>query len=189
MAKWHRPVPVLITDTHATAIDLILSMRERAGVHPDNPFLFGKGKYLRYDASECMRVAALECKAKNPKDLTTTQLRKHVATVAQAINMTENDLRVLSGFLGHTVQIHLEHYRQPSDVLHAARLSTILVALDQGDISKFKGKRIEEINVEQNVILISEEHEETELADAPGKNRSLVHFTSSKIKKVSCKAK
>lgn len=131
--KWHTPVPVLINKKMSKAIDFILKLRGIAGVHNSNPYLFGKGSQGYYNASHAMREAAFECKAKYPQNLTGTQLRKHVATVAQALDLSEGDLRDISGFLGHTVQTHLTHYRMPSDAVHAAKISRLLLALDWKD--------------------------------------------------------
>lgn len=127
--KWHRPVPILLTEDHSEAIDTIILYIGVAGVGASNPYLFGKGELNTYDGSECLREAALECEAKHPENLTGTQLRKHCSTVLQSLDLSENDLRLLSGFLGHTTKTHLEPYRHPSAVLHTSRLSKVLVEL------------------------------------------------------------
>lgn len=42
------------------------------------------------------------CGARNPKAITSTKLRKHLATLTQLFSMTENDMEQLANFMGHT---------------------------------------------------------------------------------------
>lgn len=54
-----------------------------------------------------------------------TLLRKHVATVCMALNLSNNEVEDLANFMGHAKEIHLRHYRQPiahRDILQVSRL-------------------------------------------------------------------
>lgn len=142
------------------AIDVLLQFREEAGVHHSNNYLFARGDGSsegKFDGNVCLSDAAESCGAAVPESITTTNLRKHLASVSQALNMTDSDLKTLSGFLGHTEKTHLQHYRLPSDALHTAKLSKLLLALDEGTISKYRGKSIEDIDVSSTVAEIEEE--------------------------------
>ncbi|KAL3265800.1 hypothetical protein HHI36_009998 [Cryptolaemus montrouzieri] len=58
---------------------------------------------------------AASCGAKNPKALTCTKLRKHLATLTQLFNMNDNEIDQLARFMGHTVGVHKNSYRLPDD--------------------------------------------------------------------------
>ncbi|KAJ8948807.1 hypothetical protein NQ314_008342 [Rhamnusium bicolor] len=49
---------------------------------------------------------ANSCGANNPDTITATKLRKHLATLTQVLNMSENDIEQLLTFMGHTVGVH-----------------------------------------------------------------------------------
>lgn len=108
--KLGRPVPLLISIEMAEAIDLLLRFRQMAGVEKDNVFLFAKPGKGHFDANIALRQAAYECGAERPQYLTGTRLRKHVASIVQSLDLTEGDLRVLCGYLGHTTKTHIENY-------------------------------------------------------------------------------
>lgn len=39
------------------------------------------------------------------------EIRKHVATVAQILNLSESDIEQLATFMGHTKEVHKDFYR------------------------------------------------------------------------------
>ena len=50
------------------------------------------------------------CKTEN---ITSTKLRKYVATVSQILNLEENELETMERFMGHDINIHPAFYRLP----------------------------------------------------------------------------
>ena len=50
--------------------------------------------------------------------------------------------------LGHTMDVHRVHYRQTSDLLERVDVAKILLIQDMGLVSKYRGKRIEDIQLE-----------------------------------------
>ena len=52
-----------------------------------------------------------------PKTLNSTSFRKHIAVIVQMLNLKENELDVLAGFLGHDIRVHREFYRLPQDIM------------------------------------------------------------------------
>lgn len=48
---------------------------------------------------------------KNPDAITSTKLRKQVATFAQLFNFNEGDIEQLTTFMGHLKEIHKSFYR------------------------------------------------------------------------------
>lgn len=85
----------------------------------------------------------------NPHLLRGTKLRKHIATVSHALNLTENELTILADYMGHNIEIHRSFYRLPNEAIHLAKVSQLLFALDNGVIYKYKGKSLDAINIEE----------------------------------------
>lgn len=55
-----------------------------------------------------------------------TGLRKHVATISVALDLSENDVSDLAKHMGHAVAIHKEIYRQPVISRDIIRMSQVL---------------------------------------------------------------
>ena len=149
--KRGRVVPVLMTPQVIKYIDLLVKCRDDVGVYPDNQFLFpvtgGSLHHLRgYDAIQ-WHIQLCKDKLKQPGAITATNVRKHVSTLSQLLDLEEKDLDMLSKFLGHDLQIHRDYYRLPTATLQLAKCSKILLAIDQG-ASNYKGKTLEQIQLE-----------------------------------------
>lgn len=59
--------------------------------------------------------------------LTSSKLRKHLATIAQILKMNNEDLEQLATFMGHTTKTHNEWYKLTSDIYQTAKVSKILL--------------------------------------------------------------
>lgn len=146
--KLGRSVPLLITKDIAKIIDLLLDYRNAAGVPIANPYVFGydtKMKYLR--ACALLRTISENCGASNPKLLRGTQLRKHIATVVQTLNLKNCDITQLANFMGHDEKIHKQHYRLPTTAIQTGQLSKIFLAMEKGEMEKHGGKSLKEIQI------------------------------------------
>ncbi|CAJ1081563.1 uncharacterized protein LOC113091074 [Xyrichtys novacula] len=101
--------------------------------------------------SDCIRQFVNECgNIKNPRALTSTKLRKHIATLSTVLNLKTTELDQLADFLGHNIDVHRKHYRLPEGNLQLAKISKVLLALEQGQLGKYKGKSLDEINIDVN---------------------------------------
>ena len=141
-------VPVLLTDEMKKRVDILMEYRNTAGVLPTNPYVFAipqSDNCLR--GSDCLRKFAMECGAKHPENITSTRLRKHIATLSQLYNLKENEMDILAQFMGHDIRIHRNFYRLPEDTLQMATVSKILLAQENGKVFDFKGKSLEDIEV------------------------------------------
>ena len=146
--KKNRSVPVLLTKEMKSALDLLTMAREKAGLK-DNKYLFANvnSKHNKhYRGSDCLRNFSSRCGAENPALLTATQLRKHLATVSQILNLKESELDVLATFMGHDLRIHREYYRLPSDYLQVAKVSRIMLAMEKGELHSFSGMTLDELD-------------------------------------------
>ena len=151
--KRGRKVPMLITQQSEKAIKLLVNLREHVGVNVNNKYVFaiptmGSLQYLR--GSDALRKHVNFCSLKCPQAITSTKLRKHIATLSQLLNLEERELGMLAGFLGHNISVHREFYRLPENTLQLAKCGKILMMLDQGKIADFAGKSLDEIELEMD---------------------------------------
>jgi hypothetical protein len=132
--KRGRKVPLLMTENCVQVMEILSKYRKDAGVVENNPFVFARG-YSHLRGSDVLRFVAKECKASKPENLTSTRLRKQVATVSQLLNLRDNELDQLANFMGHDARIHREYYRLPDNAIHLAKISKLLLAVDDGRAS------------------------------------------------------
>ncbi|KAM9716009.1 uncharacterized protein ACNS7B_022131 [Menidia menidia] len=147
--KRGRPVPILLTPKMLNAAELLVKQREACGVLKENEYMFARPCAMtHFRGSDCIRDFAKRCGAKCPQSLTSTKLRKHAATLSTVLNLTDTEMDQLANFLGHDIRIHREFYRLPEKTLQLAKISKLLMALEQGRISEFHGKNLDEITIE-----------------------------------------
>lgn len=145
--KRGRGVPVLISKDVQEHLDIILKCRDDIS-HKANNYLFGNPNSDKPIVGyKVLRKYATLCGAKNPDALTCTRLRKHLATLTQLFNMTENDMEQLASFMGHTLDIHRTSYRLPDDVYQTARISKLLILMEKGEAGQFKSRSLDDINL------------------------------------------
>ena len=152
--KRGRPVPILLTPKMLCALELLVEQRSACGVLKDNIYVFARPEAMSHlRGSDCMRVMAGACEAKCPKALTSTKLQKHAATLSTVLNMTDTEMDQLANFLGHDIRIHREFYRLPDKTLQLAKISKVLMALEQGRLVDFHGKNLDEIEIDPDGVL------------------------------------
>lgn len=147
--KRGRKVPVLLTPAMQQALDLLVGTRQECGVPKENIYLFARpSAFSCYRGSDCLRYFAKACGAKNPESLTSTKLRKQTGTLSQVLNLTNTELDQLADFLGHDIRVHRQFYRLPEGTLQLAKISKLLMALEQGRLAEFKGKTLDDISID-----------------------------------------
>uniref|UniRef100_A0A0A9X9S8 Uncharacterized protein n=2 Tax=Lygus hesperus TaxID=30085 RepID=A0A0A9X9S8_LYGHE len=149
--KLNRGVPVLLDADDVNAISLIIRYRTDGGVGPSNPHLFGRFDEGTFNGPSTVIEFAKNSGLENPKVISSTRLRKHIATTSQVLSLTENDVSVLADFLGHDPTTHKKFYRLPDKALHTARLSRYLIALAEGNVGKLQGHNLLNIPVDVDV--------------------------------------
>ena len=153
--KRGRMVPVLLKPSMVTAMELLAEMRESCGVPSENVFMFARPEALSaYRGGECLQKYAKRCGAKHPEALTSTKLRKHIATMSQVLNLEENESDQLADFLGHDIRIHRQYYRLPQGTLQLARMSKVLLAMERGTVSQYKGMTLDDIEIDPEGLYI-----------------------------------
>lgn len=94
-------------------------------------------------------------------------MRKHLATLTQLFNLSENEIEQLSTFMGHTPGIHRNSYRLPDDVYQTAKLSKLLILMEKGTAGKFKGMTLDNIKIDlEDNLLENDENSDEDIADA-----------------------
>ncbi|TWW56096.1 hypothetical protein D4764_08G0000830 [Takifugu flavidus] len=68
--------------------------------------------------------------------------------MSQVLNLEENECDELARLLGHYIGIHRQYYRLLQGMLQLARMSKVLLAMEGGTVSKYKGMTLEDISLE-----------------------------------------
>ncbi|XP_047221298.1 uncharacterized protein LOC124876976 isoform X2 [Girardinichthys multiradiatus] len=155
VGKRGRKVPVLLGPMMKESLDALTRRREECGVLEENQYLFALPNSVHYlRGSDCIRQFVSECSGlKNPTALTSTKLRKHIATLSTVLNLKTTELDQLADFLGHNVAVHRKHYRLPEGTIQLAKISKVLLAMEQGRLGEYKGKSLDEIHLDVNETL------------------------------------
>ena len=68
----------------------------------------------------------------------------------QCLDTTEAQRQWIITHMGHTMDVHLTHYRQTSDILERVEIAKILLIQDTNQVGRFVGKKMEDIQLEGN---------------------------------------
>ncbi|GBP23495.1 hypothetical protein EVAR_12775_1 [Eumeta japonica] len=154
--KRSRGVPVLFSTDVQQDLDLLISLRSKY-IDANNKFLFAKPSSMtNLCGYKVLQKHVKLSGAKNPEAISSTKLRKHLATLTQLFNMTENDIEQLSNFMGHTTEVHRRNYRLPDDIFQTAKISKLLILMEDGKADAYKGKSLDEINIDMEENLEGE---------------------------------
>ena len=152
--KRGRKVPMIVDKELEAAIKKIVELREAVGVNPNNKYVFavptlGSLQFIR--GNDALRKHVRMCQLECPEAITSTKLRKHIATLSQLLNLKDRELEMLAAFLGHDIKVHREYYRLPEDTLQIAKCGKLLMLMDKGNINDFAGKTLDEIEIDTNI--------------------------------------
>ncbi|XP_070576781.1 uncharacterized protein [Ptychodera flava] len=156
-------VPILLSPKLCDVMELLLKKRESAGIE-ENPYFFANPNGARrsyYRGTDTLRACAVQANVSNPESLQSTCIRKLVATTCQILNLKDNELANLAQYIGHDIQVHSNFYQQQKSAVQATQISKVLLAIEAGTISKYRGKSLEEIdiNLEDIIGIVSEEED------------------------------
>ncbi|XP_057666792.1 uncharacterized protein LOC130900289 [Diorhabda carinulata] len=173
IGKRGRIVPIILTEDMKESVDLIISKRIQNGILAENPFVFAiantTASHIR--GHDSLKKWCIEAELQSPDLVTSTKLRKYIATVCQVFNLTENEYDWLARHLGHDIRVHREFYRLQENAVELTKVSRLLLAVDQGEVHKYSGKQLNEISIqdlagiEYNEALATEENESQEIAE------------------------
>ena len=84
-------------------------------------------EHLRGWDSTSSNVKEMKGLLRQPKSITSTRLRKYIATVSQTVALTEIDIDWLLHYLGHDVHIHRKFYHLHHSATELAKVRKLLL--------------------------------------------------------------
>ena len=161
--KRGRKVPVILTPDMNESISLLNKTRKDVGIPDENPYVFARPSR---ESQECLRAwdslhkFATECEPPlaNPDSITSTKLRKYIATVSQILSLKETEVDWLARHLGHDIRVHRDFYRLHESTIEIAKVSKLLLTVDQGKTSQWARKTLSEINMTGKCVMIVAHH-------------------------------
>ncbi|KAL1448369.1 hypothetical protein WDU94_012345, partial [Cyamophila willieti] len=163
--KKNKGVPLLLTPHLKKCCDTISKFRAEALIPAENKYFFASATgYIR--GVDAIRKITKICQVKN---LTSTNLRKHLATMVQIMSLPESELERLAEFMGHSLNVHKQFYRLSNDIQDRAKMTKLFICLSKGSkyLDNIKNKTFENINITKEMIGEldegnEEEYEETD---------------------------
>lgn len=147
VGKRGRIVPIILTKEMKESLDLIIVKRVQYGIRNENPYVFAIANttcsYMR--GHDSLKKWCIEAGLESPDLVTSTKLRKYVATVCQIFNLTENESDWLARHLGHDIRVHRQFYRLQENAVELTKVSRLLLTIDQGEAHQFVGKELKDI--------------------------------------------
>ncbi|XP_060081302.1 uncharacterized protein LOC132560654 [Ylistrum balloti] len=130
--KQERKVAIILTKDMLSSINLLLEKREEASVVGKYVFSRRSLSTRTYRARDVLREMCLKVNLKYADLITYTNLQKHIATMAQVHELSENGQDQLAKFLGLDIRIHREVYRQPLDLVQKTKITKMLLRVNEG---------------------------------------------------------
>ena len=137
---------LMLTKPMQNAMTTLIAMR-KLHVNPTVSCLFARpGKCVTpLRGLDCLFQAAVAAKAKTPELFKSTRLRKQLATMTQALELSTNYKEHLATYMGHRLQVHDTYYRQQLDVVDRSKVASILLKIN----SRRGGKELKNVNLEE----------------------------------------
>ena len=163
-----RKVFVILSEQMLKACQHLIAMRMYAGIPPSNEYLFARPNGTVLDGCQAMRDVSVRCSGLEcPELIRTRLLRKYLATTIQLLDMTGEELKMVADHMGHSVAVHTDVYRLQSSLLEKTKVARALVALENGQLSKFAGRNLASCTLEELPVPIVEPNDEhVQMTDA-----------------------
>jgi len=65
----------------------------------------------------------------------------------QLLGLTPGEMEWLANHLGHDINIHRDVYRLHESSIEISKISRLLLAVESGEVAKFKGRELKDIDV------------------------------------------
>ena len=143
-------VPILLTQSMKQYLIHLVENRNKVGVKDTQHLFIKPGSKYPIRGCDCLRRFAVECGAKYPGSLTSTKLRKHLATMTQILGLDEGNQDILAKFMGHDIRVHRNFYRLPEQTIELAKVSKVLHLINSGKIAKYRGMDFNDIVFNQD---------------------------------------
>ena len=141
-----KATPVLFSLDVQKHIDLILNVR-RNFVNDENKYIFAPpGSDNTIVGYRLFRKYAMLA-GQRPDAISTTTLRKHLATIYQLFHMSNEDVEQLATFMRHRSLIHRSNYRLSDDIFQTTKITKLLLMMEKGEGAQYKGRPLDEIYI------------------------------------------
>ena len=104
----------------------------------------GANKSIGLPAEMCYRVWITSLKHHKYNKY---QTQKYIATISQVLSLKETEVDWLARHFGHNIQVHRDFYRLHESTSEIAKVSKLLLTIDQGETKKIAGKSLAEIDL------------------------------------------
>lgn len=143
--KRGRKIAILLTKSMKKNIEFLIELQNVLNIQSSEVFCRPRGT-KPYRGNDVLKEAALKANLKHVDRISSTGLRKQLATMCQVLNLAENNQDILASFMGHDIRIHRQYYRLPQGTLE--KVSKVLHLLNSGKISTMAGANFDNINVQ-----------------------------------------
>lgn len=119
-----------MTPDVTSSMEILVRNREEAGIQSETQFLLAiSGSLPHLREHDCLRIACAQAGLQNLSIITSTNLRKYVATFIQLFDLTENETDWGARHLGHDIRVHRDFYRNHGGITKTTQVSKILMAI------------------------------------------------------------
>lgn len=133
LGKASRKISILLTTEMHENLQIMLRKRELY-VHDSVQFVFARpGNHMTpIEGHLAIKKVAEEAQVSNIPAFTSTNLRKHLATMSQVLNIDVLEQDLLAQFMGHDLNVHRDYYRRPQGVIEKCKVAQVLIAINSG---------------------------------------------------------
>ncbi|KAI4455594.1 hypothetical protein MML48_9g00001458 [Holotrichia oblita] len=131
-------------------------IEKRTNFVNNNDFVFHTSGKGFIDGTKVLHKYVNKCKVDRPGSITATTLRKHLATITQLLQFSNNDMEQLSKFMGHTLKTHCDVYRMSDKIYQTAKVSKLLLLMTEGGAAEYREKSLDDINIDLNPVYDNE---------------------------------
>nr|XP_034315953.1 uncharacterized protein LOC117685616 [Crassostrea gigas] len=178
--KTGRGVPVLIPKETNKVLEYLSDpvARQRASIRPENNYMFANTGRTVVRAGKSLDQVKFrsEVELRFPERIYANNLRKHTATIAQALNLNDTEMKYICNHLGHTQKVHDLVYRQTSGMIERLDIAKLMLIQEFNVVGKYQNKKLSEIQfdelgtLERKIQDQDQEQQDTENAADQGKN-------------------
>ena len=144
--KRKRRVPILFTEEMQNGINILVHFRGNVGVSSNNDYIFARpsrGSLNPIRGWDAVHDVTKKVNLKKPNLITSTKIRKQMATVLQLLDMNDCELNWVTDHLGHSGDVHKKWYRQEESTIGLTKVAKLLVAKDKG--KDFQNKKMKDV--------------------------------------------
>ncbi|XP_078310283.1 uncharacterized protein LOC111116385 isoform X1 [Crassostrea virginica] len=151
--KTGRGVPVLIPNETKEVLNYLSNpiARIKANIKPENPYMFANTGNTVVRAGESLEQVKFRDAVglRFPGRIYANNLRKHTATIAQALNLNDTEMKSICNHLGHTQKVHDLVYRQTSGMIERLDIAKLMLIQEHNIVGKFQNKKLSEIQFDE----------------------------------------